>query len=82
MTGRQRVMAVLNRQTPDYTPFDIGGLDTSSVHVSVYRKLRTLLGLPDKPIRVACLCQLVALLDDDVKDALQVDAGRCSLKPV
>ena len=74
MTGRERVMAVLNRQSADCIPFDIGGTDCSSIHVLAYQKLRALLGLPDKPFPAACLMQLVAVLDDDVKDALQVDA--------
>ncbi len=74
MTGRERIMAVLSRQSVDFIPFDIGGTDCSSIHVLTYRKLRALLGFPEKPIRAGCLMQLVALLDDDAKDALQVDA--------
>ena len=73
MTGRQRVMATLNREKPDCIPMEIGGTDVSSVHVITYKKLRERLGLPDRPIRCACLMQLVAQPDADVMDALEVD---------
>ena len=73
MTGRQRVLATLNRQPADCIPFDIGGTDCSAIHVITYRKLRSRLGLPDGPIRCGCLTQLVAEPDADASDALGVD---------
>jgi hypothetical protein len=73
MTGRQRVLATLNRQKPDAIPFEIGGTDCSSVHVIAYKKLREKMGLPARPIACGCLTQLVAQTDDDVMDALGVD---------
>lgn len=73
MTGRQRVLAVLDRRQPDCIPFEIGGTDCSSVHVIAYRKLRELMGLPVGPIRCGCLIQLVAQTDADVMNALGVD---------
>jgi uroporphyrinogen decarboxylase len=73
MTGRQRVLATLNRQRPDCIPFEIGGTDCSSVHVIGYKKLRERMGLADGPISCGCLFQLVAQTDADVMDALEVD---------
>jgi uroporphyrinogen decarboxylase len=73
MTGRERVLATLNRRKPDVTAFDLGGTDCTSVHVISYQELRKCLGLADKPIRLACLGQLVAQTDRDVMDALEVD---------
>jgi uroporphyrinogen decarboxylase len=73
MTGRERVLATLNRQRPDCIPFDIGGTDCSSIHVIPYRKLRERMGLPTGPVRCGCLIQLVAQTDDDVLDALGSD---------
>jgi uroporphyrinogen decarboxylase len=73
MTGRQRVLATLNRQKPDCIPFDIGGTDCSAVHVVTYKKLRSRLGLADGPIRCGCLIQLVAEPEAEVNDALGTD---------
>jgi uroporphyrinogen decarboxylase len=73
MTGRQRVLATLDRQTPDFIPFDIGGTSCSGIHSLTYRDLRACLGLPDRPIVCGCIGQLIAKPDDDVMDALGVD---------
>ena len=73
MTGRERVLATLNRQKPDTIAFEIGGTDCSSVHVIAYKKLRERMGLADGPIRCGCLIQLVAQTDADLMDALGVD---------
>jgi len=73
MTGRTRVLATLNRQKPDVTPFDLGGTDCSSIHVIAYDKLRRRLGLPGGPIRCGCLIQLVAASDAEMAAALGSD---------
>jgi uroporphyrinogen decarboxylase len=73
MTGRDRVLATLDRQKADCIPFEIGGTDCSSVHVIAYKRLRQRMGLPDGPINCGCLIQLVAQTDADVIDALGVD---------
>ena len=74
MTGRERILATLDRRKTDCIPFEIGGTDCSSVHVIPYKKLRERMGLADGPIRCGCLIQLVAQNDADVMDALGVDA--------
>jgi uroporphyrinogen decarboxylase len=73
MTGRERVLATLNRQASDCTAFDIGGTDCSSIHVVAYNKLRQRLGMSNGPIRCGCLIQLVAKTDAEVMDALASD---------
>jgi uroporphyrinogen decarboxylase len=74
MTGRERILNVLNRQPVDRPAFDLGGTDCSSVHVLAHAKLRRHLGFPAKPIRCGCLSQLIAEPDTLVQDALGVDA--------
>lgn len=74
MTGRERIMATLNRQKADAIPFEIGGTDCSSVHVLAYKRLRERMGLAAGPIRCGCLTQLIAETDADAMDALGVDA--------
>ncbi|HID77764.1 MAG TPA: hypothetical protein EYP56_17430 [Planctomycetaceae bacterium] len=73
MTGRERVLATLNRQKPDCLPLDIGGTDCSSIHVIPYRKLRRQLIGGDGPIDCGCLFQLVAKTDRVVMEALGTD---------
>jgi len=73
MTGRERVLATLNRRKADCIPFEIGGTDCSSVHVIAYQKLRQRMGLDGGPIRCGCLIQLVAQTDPDILAALGSD---------
>jgi uroporphyrinogen decarboxylase len=85
MNGRQRILAILNRQAVDRPAFDLGGTDCSSVHVLAYARLRHHLGLPEKPIRCGCLSQLIAEPDADVQEQFGTDAealwfGSCRTK--
>ena len=74
MTGRERVLATLNRQTPDRVPYDLGGNDCSSMHSIPYVKLRRKLGIRDDgPVECGCLLQLNAQIEREVLDALQAD---------
>ena len=73
MTGRERVLATLNREKPDQIPLDVGGTDCTSIHSIAYKKLRARMGLPEKPVRCGCLMQLIAQPDEDVQNALGVD---------
>lgn len=73
MTGRERVLATLERRKPDVIPLDIGGTDCTSIHVIAYEKLRKRMGLGDRPIRLGCLGQLIAQTEPVVMDALGVD---------
>ncbi len=73
MTGRERVLAVLDRKPADCIPFDIGGTDCSAIHVITYDKLRRRMGLGNGPIRCGCLYQLVAQNEPQMIDALGTD---------
>jgi len=74
MSGRERILAALDRKTVDRPPYDLGGTDCSGVHVVAYQRLRDFLGLPKKPVECACQSQLIAKIDNDVMDILRVDA--------
>ena len=78
MTGRERILAVLERKPADRTPFDLGGTDCSSVHVLPYRELRNHFGIPDSPIICGCLTQLIAEFEKEMMDVLEVDAETLS----
>jgi uroporphyrinogen decarboxylase len=70
---RQRVLAALRHQEPDRIPLDLGGTVDSTVTAVAYRKLRACLGLGEGTIRVADVYQHTALVEKDVRQALDVD---------
>lgn len=82
MTGRERVLATLNREPVDRVAMDIGGTDCSSIHVIAYDRLRRRLGLSTGPIRCGCLTQLVAEPDEDMNRALGTDVEAFWFRPV
>ena len=73
MNGRERVKATLEHKEPDKIPFDLGGTVLTSIHVNAYKKLREYLGLPETEIKVMDIFQQIAVVDDDVHDALHCD---------
>ena len=78
MTGRERILAVLERRSPDRIPFEIGGTDCSGVHVIPYKGLKSHFGLDDSPVACGCLTQLIAEFDEEIREALEVDAETLS----
>ena len=74
MTGRERILKVLNRETPDCIPFDIGGTDCSGLHAIPYHRMRDVLELGTSPVRCTSLIQVLGEMDTTMRDALQVDA--------
>jgi uroporphyrinogen decarboxylase len=70
---RQRVLAALRHQEPDRIPLDLGGTVDSTVAAVAYRKLRAYLGLGEGTIRVADIYQHTALVEEDVRQALDID---------
>lgn len=73
MNSRQRAKMALNHQEPDKIPFDLGGTVLTSINIHSYRKLRKILGLPEKEIQVMDMFQQIAVVDEDVRQALGVD---------
>ena len=73
MTPRERVRAALDHQQPDRVPIDFGGHRSSGIAAIAYRKLRSALGLPDRPVRVYDPVQQLAVIDEDVLQRFHVD---------
>jgi uroporphyrinogen decarboxylase len=73
MTSRERVLSALNHVEPDRVPLDIAGHRSSGVSAMLYPKLRAALGLPARTVRVRDMVQQIAVVDNDVLDALGVD---------
>lgn len=78
MNHRERFQAALNHQEADRVPFDLGGSIVTSIALNAYGKLFKPLGLPERPVRLDNLYSQTALMDDDVCQALGVDA--CGLQ--
>ncbi len=74
MTGRERILTALRHQEPDRVPFDLGSTAMTGIHHLAYRRLRAILGLPDKEPVIWHMMQQLAWVDDDVHEALQTDA--------
>jgi uroporphyrinogen decarboxylase len=45
MSPRERVLAALNRRSPDVVPFDLGGMKTTSLNVHAYENLKSRLNV-------------------------------------
>jgi uroporphyrinogen decarboxylase len=75
MDGRERVLTALAHREPDRVPFDLGATFVTGIHVGAYEPLRAALGLPPREARILDRIQHIVVVDDDVRDALDVDAG-------
>jgi hypothetical protein len=73
MRSRERVRAALEHRTPDRVPVDIGGTDITGIHVSPYLKLRAALGLPPSVPRAYDTFQMLAEIEEDLRQAIGAD---------
>ena len=73
MNSRERVIAAINHQQPDRTPIDLGGTDVSGIHCNAMYSLREYMNLPKKLIRCSNVLFMLADMDEDVIEALEVD---------
>ncbi len=72
-TSFERIKTTLEHREPDRVPFDLGGSVLTGINKVAYAKLRTYLGLPDKPIETYDLATQLARVDEDALDRLSVD---------
>ncbi|NMC21779.1 MAG: methyltransferase, partial [Thermogutta sp.] len=75
MSSRQRVLAALRHEEPDYVPLDLGGSAVTGMHVSSVYLLRQAMGLdpPGTPVKVVEPYQMLGEIDDRLVHALGVD---------
>lgn len=71
---RQRVLAALRHQEADRVPIDLGGTCDSTILAVSYQALRRELGLAPGTTRVWDVCQQGAIIEEDVCQALGIDA--------
>jgi len=80
MNGRERTAAAVNHREPDRIPLDLGGTNTTGIHVSCVAALRDYYGLEKKPVMVHEPLQMLGWLDDDLKKAMGIDT-ECVFPP-
>jgi len=73
LDARTRVRLALDHRETDRIPRDLGGTRFTGVHVGVYPAFRTALGLPPVEPTVSDVSQQLALIDDDVIEAVGAD---------
>ena len=74
MTPRQRIIAALEHREPDCLPIDFAGTECSSIHMIAYDTLRKHLSIEPRPMRAACLIQMLAEADSEIQDSFNADA--------
>jgi uroporphyrinogen decarboxylase len=73
MNPRERVLIALKHEEPDRVPIDLGGTDSSGIHIIPYIELRKFLKLPHKPVRIINFIQQRADVHDDILNLFNVD---------
>ncbi|HET9913976.1 MAG TPA: uroporphyrinogen decarboxylase family protein [Anaerolineales bacterium] len=71
--SRDRLLKALAHQEPDRVPLDLGSTQVTGIHVTAYRRLREVLGLPPVEAQICDYIQGLALPDPDVIERLGVD---------
>jgi uroporphyrinogen decarboxylase len=78
---RERVLAAFAHKEADRVPIDLGGTDDSGIAAVTYRDLRIRLGLPQRITHVADTFSQLAVVEDDVREALGIDTTSLFLQP-
>ncbi len=78
MTARERVRAALRHQQPDRVPMDLGGMNSSTMVVEGYERLKRHCGV-EADARIADRMQRVVEIDEPVLRALAIDTRRVTL---
>ena len=73
MNSQERVLAALCHKEPDRVPIDFGGHRSSGIMAIAYAKLKQALGITSGDIYVYDIVQQLAIVEQEVLDALGVD---------
>ena len=82
MNHRDRVLHALEHKEPDRVPIDFGGTTDSTISALGYQVLRSQLGLEPSVTRVADIYQYTAVVEEDVRQTLDVDTMPVLDEPV
>jgi hypothetical protein len=65
--------AALDHREPDRIPLDFGSTAVTGIHVSCVAELRKYYGLAPGPVKVHEPCQMLGLIEDDLRAAMGLD---------
>jgi hypothetical protein len=71
--SRERVLSALAHREGDRIPIDFGSTPVTGIHASVVAALREHYGLERRPVKVHEPYQMLALVEDDLQQALGID---------
>ena len=73
MTSRERVRLAINHKEADRIPLDLGSTLVTGIQVSIYAKLKKALGISRGVVKVYDPYQMLAEVEDELKQLLAVD---------
>ena len=74
MNSRERIMAAINHQQPDYVPLDLGATPSSGISAIAYNNLKKHLGIASGHTRIYDVVQQVVFPEQEILDRFGVDA--------
>ncbi len=73
MNHRERILTALSHKEPDRVPLDLGGTVDSTISAASYQGLRKSLDLSPSTTWVSEVCSMIAQIDEDVRQVLDID---------
>lgn len=73
MTSRERVLAAINHEEPDYVPLDLGATPSSGISAIAYNNLKKHIGMEGGHTRTYDVVQQVVIPEDKIIDRFGVD---------
>ena len=73
MTSRERVLASINHEEPDYVPLDLGGTPSSGISAIAYNNLKKEMGISGGHTRIYDVVQQVVQPEIELMDQFGVD---------
>lgn len=80
MTPRERVKAALERREGDRVPIDLGGTESSSLHVDAYAGLCKLIGVDDRPSAFD-VYQQISFISNEIRERFSIDTAPLAYGP-
>jgi uroporphyrinogen-III decarboxylase len=73
MTSRERIIAAINHQEPDYVPLDLGGCGQTGISASTLYRLRKAYGLKEHPMEICEPLQMLGTVEKDLLEKIGAD---------